>query len=280
MHLLVFLLITSPFFARYWGGKASLTTGTSKIQSKMEDLRSILGELGQEHIFEHIPEMSESHPIFKQLSKLDLRSSLRNFDSARSSSSADLGNSTISPVDKVFNWETADSDEKRVLEKVGRECIQQGKAAAIILSGGQGTRLGFAGPKGMYNMGLVSGKSIFQLHIERLAKIRSLSLNASGEIPSIPIYVMTSDMNDSIIKDYFISMDYFGYPKDDVFFFEQGLEPCLTFDGKIIIDSDLSLSLAPDGNGGMLIYQVSNIHRLIIANYQYNVLPFVTFRYL
>ena len=253
MHLLLFLLTTSPLFARNWGGEASLTTGTSKIQSKMEDLRSILSELGQEHIFEQIPEMSESHPIFKQFSKLDLRSSIRNFDSARSSSSADLGDSTISPVDKVFNWETAASDEKVVLERIGRECIQRGKAAAIILSGGQGTRLGFAGPKGMYNMGLISGKSIFQLHIERLAKIRSLSMNASGEIPSVPVYVMTSDMNDSIIKDYFVRMDYFGYPKEDVFFFEQGLEPCLTFDGKIIIDSDLSLSLAPDGNGGKCI---------------------------
>jgi UDP-N-acetylglucosamine/UDP-N-acetylgalactosamine diphosphorylase len=123
------------------------------------------------------------------------------------------------------------------------------------LSGGQGTRLGFAGPKGMYNMGLSSGKSIFQLHIDRIAKIRNLSQSSSGKLPSIPIYIMTSDMNDTIIRDYFLSMDFFGYPKEDIFFFEQGLEPCLTFEGEIIIDSPLSLSLAPDGNGGMACCQ-------------------------
>ena len=251
MHLLWVSLIAIHLSASCVTSSVNLITETGKLQSKMENLRIILDELQQEHILQQIPEISESHPIFRQLCNLDLKSSLHNFDTAKSSSSSDVSSSTISPVDKVFNWETADADEKKKMERIGKECIEQGKAAAIILSGGQGTRLGFAGPKGMYNMGLVSEKSIFQLHIERLLKIRNLSVNSSGNIPSVPVYVMTSDMNDVIIRDYFSRMDFFGYPKEDIFFFEQGLEPCLTFDGKIIVDSALSLSLAPDGNGGV-----------------------------
>jgi UDP-N-acetylglucosamine/UDP-N-acetylgalactosamine diphosphorylase len=217
----------------------------------MENLLKKLGELEQEHIMLQIPDMSETHPIFKQLGNLDLAATLRNFRNAKIPSTSGHDDITISPVDKVFTWEGADADTKKTLENIGRDCIQNGKAAVVILSGGQGTRLGFAGPKGMYNMGLASGKSIFQLHIERIVKIRLLLKSPAGLLPSVPVYIMTSDMNDSIIRAYFVSMSFFGYPQEDVFFFEQGLEPCLTLEGKVIIDSPLSLSLAPDGNGGI-----------------------------
>ena len=216
----------------------------------MEALREKLKLLHQEHIFEQIPDLSETHSIFKQLSKLDLESSIRNFECARDAISSVIDTTSISPVDNVYNWLGADVNTKKNMQNIGRSCIREGKAAAIILSGGQGTRLGFAGPKGMYNMGLMSGKSIFQLHIERIAKIRMLSKTLSDTLPSVPIYIMTSDMNDSIIRGYFASMNNFGYPAEDVFFFEQGLEPCLTNEGKVIIDNPESLALAPDGNGG------------------------------
>lgn len=128
------------------------------------------------------------------------------------------------------------------------------------MSGGQGTRLGFNGPKGMYDIGLISKKSIFQIHIERIKKISELSWEGQNNNdqdktcskgPSVPIYIMTSDLNHDIIVDYFEKNDFFGYPKEDIIFFEQGLEPCFTFDGKVIIENPETLSLAPDGNGGI-----------------------------
>lgn len=128
--------------------------------------------------------------------------------------------------------------------------------ASVILSGGQGTRLGFNGPKGMYDLGLISHKTIFQIHIERIQRVRLLCQQSSGKLPSIPIYVMTSDLNHQIIKDFFHSQNYFSYPSKDIVFFEQGLEPCFTFDGKIIIDNPNALAMAPDGNGG--IYNALN----------------------
>lgn len=142
------------------------------------------------------------------------------------------------------------ADRKRI-ERIGLEAIGNSQVGAVILSGGQGTRLGFNGPKGMYDVGLISGKSIFQLHVERIMKIKELSGKLLGKEVSIPIYVMTSDLNHDIIVNYFKEKLFFDYPEKDIFFFEQGLEPCFTFDGKIIVESPTSIALAPDGNGGV-----------------------------
>jgi UDP-N-acetylglucosamine/UDP-N-acetylgalactosamine diphosphorylase len=153
-----------------------------------------------------------------------------------------------------------DEETANCIDAVGYDAIRNGKVAAVIMSGGQGTRLGYPGPKGMYSIGLLSGKSIFQLHIERLQKIRlsatrsssSEPLSQQGEV-SLPVFIMTSDVNDELIRRYFKENHYFGYPENQIFFFEQGLEPCFTFDGKIMLESADQLCLAPDGNGG--IYQ-------------------------
>ena len=121
-----------------------------------------------------------------------------------------------------------------------RTCRVRAQVAAVIMSGGQGTRLGFSGPKGMYKIGLPSGSCIFRIHVEKILAIRSLAARSAagaeavvaGEkgqaasLPLIPIYIMTSEINTSTIKHYFQECNYFGYPPEDVFFFEQGLEPC------------------------------------------------------
>ena len=151
-----------------------------------------------------------------------------------------------------MHWNEVESDEKYRLTKIGFDAIHDQKVGAVILSGGQGTRLGFPGPKGMYNMGLPSEKSIFQLHIERILKLRYLSqIHRPSNLPHVPIYIMTSDLNHTVIVDFFKQNNYFKYPSEDIFFFEQGLEPCLTPDGKLIVETPDSLAFAPDGNGGV-----------------------------
>jgi UDP-N-acetylglucosamine/UDP-N-acetylgalactosamine diphosphorylase len=103
-------------------------------------------------------------------------------------------------------------------------------------------------------MDLPSNTSIFQIHIEKIARLKAICTFFNNErglpAPRIPIYLMTSDLNHRIITEFFHSNQFFGYPADDIIFFEQGLEPSFTFDGKIIIESEKSLSLSPDGNGG------------------------------
>lgn len=110
----------------------------------------------------------------------------------------------------------------------------------------KGTRLGFDGPKGMYNIKLPSGRTLFQLISERLRKLIALS-GAS----SLPLYIMTSPINHQTTVEYFESKNYFGLGMKNVFFFQQGVLPCLTEEGKIIMETASRVSLAPDGNGGV-----------------------------
>ena len=155
-------------------------------------------------------------------------------------------------LDHVVNLRNLHLDEKKFATNICLHNVRQGKVAAVILSGGQGTRLGFPGPKGMYDkLGLPSMKTIFQLHIEKIMKIRQLFSIHGEELPNIPVYIMTSDLNHDVIVNFFAENNNFGYPTKDVVFFEQGLEPCFFNDGRVIIETPTKVAMAPDGNGGI-----------------------------
>ena len=111
-------------------------------------------------------------------------------------------------------------------EKRGRELLRQGKVAVFLVAGGQGTRLGYDGPKGEFPVTPVKHKPLFQVFAEQLL---AHSRDAGR---SIPWYIMTSDINDAATRAFFEKHDYFGYPKQDVFFFEQGMMPAFDMNGK------------------------------------------------
>ncbi len=130
--------------------------------------------------------------------------------------------------------------------ELGEKALRQGKAAAFLVAGGQGTRLGFAGPKGSYPIGPISNRTLFQWHAERILA-RSRRYGAA-----IPWYIMTSRENDRDTKQFFEEKNFFGLPKNDVFFFQQDMVPCLDFDGKLMLASPYSLAMNPNGHGGSL----------------------------
>ena len=218
----------------------------------MEFLKNELKNEGQDHILEL--DLSDDHPIVSEMHRWKVLDSIKHFKGAKDTQWVRTDEAII-PVRKgddvhaVVDLVRMNNEKRNSYKTIGLQFISDESVAAVIMSGGQGTRLGFNGPKGIYDIGLPSKKSIFQLHVEKVISIRNLSNPKSP--PSIPIYIMTSDLNDKIIKDYFHDNNYFGYPKDDIFFFEQGLMPCLTMDGKIIMESEFKLALAPDGNGGL-----------------------------
>ena len=113
---------------------------------------------------------------------------------------------------------------------VGIDAIRQGKVAALLLAGGQGTRLGSDKPKGMYNIGITKDVYIFEMIVRNLMDV----VNQTGTW--IPLYVMTSEKNNDDTVKFFKDMNYFGYDKDYVDFFVQEMAPASTFDGKIYLE--------------------------------------------
>ncbi|KAG6581515.1 UDP-N-acetylglucosamine diphosphorylase 1, partial [Cucurbita argyrosperma subsp. sororia] len=130
-----------------------------------------------------------------------------------------------------------------------------GKLAVLLLSGGQGTRLGSSDPKGCFNIGLPSGKSLFQLQAERMLHVQRLAAQAttdnSTSSASIHWYVMTSPFTDEATRNFFESQKYFGLEANQVTFFQQGTIPCIFKDGRFVMETPYRVSKAPDGNGGV-----------------------------
>ena len=129
-------------------------------------------------------------------------------------------------------------------KETGEILLGKGQVAAFLVAGGQGSRLGFDGPKGMFDIGLPSHKSLFQLQAERL-----LNLSARVEHP-IPWCIMTSPLNHEATVNFFTEHNFFGYARENIRFFEQGTICALDPNGKAIVDENNRLALVPDGNGG------------------------------
>jgi len=131
-------------------------------------------------------------------------------------------------------------------ERRGRELLRDGKVAAFLVAGGQGTRLGYDGPKGEYPVSPVKNKPLFQVFAEQL-----LSHGKEYGRP-VPWYVMTSDTNDAATKAFFIKHNYFGLDPKNVTFFVQGMMPAFAYDGTLLLAEKDSLALSADGHGGSL----------------------------
>jgi len=142
--------------------------------------------------------------------------------------------------------DTSQQDTLKESNSIGMKAVSNGEVAALLLAGGQGTRLGYNGPKGMYDIGLPSKSTLFQYMSERIKKLGELSGKGAK---AVPFYIMTSPLNHKATTEYFEKSDNFGI---DVHFFPQGTLPALTSpDGKMILETQTSLAVAPDGNGGI-----------------------------
>lgn len=130
--------------------------------------------------------------------------------------------------------------------ELGKELISAGKVAAFVVAGGQGTRLGFDGPKGNFPISPVKNKTLFQIFAEIIAAISERYQTVC------PWYIMTSPLNHAEIGEIFCSNGYYGLDEKDVFIFQQGTLPSFDFDGKILLSDKDSIACSPDGHGGSL----------------------------
>lgn len=135
-------------------------------------------------------------------------------------------------------------EKKTGFTKVGMDAIRNTKVGAVLLAGGQGTRLGFDKAKGMYNIGVTKELYIFEQLIANLKKVTAAA-NAW-----VPLYIMTSDKNDEQTRAFFEEHAYFGYDPEYIRFFVQEMVPAVDFEGNVLIESNDSLAMSPNGNGG------------------------------
>mmetsp|Transcript_47476 Transcript_47476/g.85445 ORF Transcript_47476/g.85445 Transcript_47476/m.85445 type:complete len:485 (-) Transcript_47476:229-1683(-) len=218
-------------------------------------LRDRFEKAGQAHVFKFLEEgklsAEQMMPFIQQLEDLDLDIIAKIHQSALAEATAAAEAVDLEPPDDFTCLADTSAEDIVTWEQMGLEAIGRGEVAACVLAGGQGTRLGFDGPKGCYDIALPSGKPLFQLFVEKCRRLVTLAQEKGGKNARLPFLVMTSPINHDATIEFFDKHSYFGMSKDDVWFFKQGTLPCLTPDGKIILESAGVVATAPDGNGGL-----------------------------
>jgi UDP-N-acetylglucosamine/UDP-N-acetylgalactosamine diphosphorylase len=227
--------------------------------SQLNELKQTYAAANQDQVFAFYDSLTspEKAALYRQLSSFDVPyiSQVINKVLAPAKSDA-LEESVIEPLPASATASILDSKPEDIEEwyQSGLDLIAKNQVGVVLMSGGQGTRLGSSAPKGCFNIGLPSNKSLFQIQAERICRIQTLaSKKVGGKKAVVPWYVMTSGPTRRPIEEYFEANKYFGLEKENILIFEQGVLPCISNEGKIILESKGKVAVAPDGNGG--IYQ-------------------------
>ena len=221
------------------------------MDKTLDEAKFLLKKYNQEHLLNGYENLDENKKkmLLDQIFSIDfeLINSLYENTKKELNSSADK----IEPMEYLDKYKL--NDKYKYYEKLGKDAIKQGKLAAVTMAGGQGTRLGHNGPKGTYDIGLDSHKSLFELLADALKE------EGKKYDVVIPWFIMTSRENNKETVEFFEKNKFFGYRKDkDIFFFIQGELPMVDTEGKILIGEDGLIKQAADGHGGIYESLVKN----------------------
>lgn len=206
------------------------------------EIKQILQDHGQSHLLAHYDLLSadQQQHLLAEVADVDFPWLERVYHDVQQE--AVHHSHVIEPIEST-DYNAISQEQRDEYHRLGMESIARGEVAAFLFAGGQGTRLGSSAPKGCYDIGLPSGKSLFQLQAERLLNLKS----RTGF--SIPWYIMTSPDNHEATVNFFKDHDYFNYDVEDVLFFQQEVLPAVDYDGKLLMKSPYELALSPNGNG-------------------------------
>ncbi|KAH9897757.1 nucleotide-diphospho-sugar transferase [Cubamyces lactineus] len=226
----------------------------------IDNLRQRYESAGQGHLFTFwdVLDQSERDALRAQLEALDIERVNRIYNKAVSSEKELESSGGKEPIEPLPE-DAADSvigvpEKTREWRETGLQAIARGEVGVLLMAGGQGTRLGSSAPKGCYDIGLPSHKSLFQLQAERIARLQRIVEELTGKPTGsvvIPWYVMTSGPTREETEAFFQKHNHFGLDAKNVIFFEQGTLPCLTMDGKVLLETRSRVAVAPEGNGGL-----------------------------
>ncbi len=206
------------------------------------EAKVLLEKYGQQHILSYYDDLNEKEKseLLKQVGHIDFELLKKLYEKANTTVVESIGD--IQPI----HAEKRESVKNSLYYiSLGEKCIKEGKLAFVTMAGGQGTRLGFNGPKGAFVLDRENNKSLFALLCDTLKEARK-KYNVT-----IPWYIMTSRENNKGTVEFFEHNNYFDYGKGNVFFCIQGELPMLLEDGTCVMESKGRIKEASDGHGGV-----------------------------
>lgn len=211
---------------------------------ELKDLKEKYAKANQEQVFTFYEELAavEKSSLYERLSSIDpdYVNQIAHNALTPAQDSAKEGKGKLEPLPESATASILDSKSEDIESwySSGLDLVAKGQVAVVLMAGGQGTRLGSSAPKGCFNIGLPSQKSLFQIQGERILKVQQLAEKKSGtKNIVIPWYVMTSGPTRAPTEAFFQEHKYFGLSQDDVIIFEQGILPCISNEGKILLES-------------------------------------------
>ena len=221
------------------------------MDNTLEEAKAILKKYNQEHLLNGYKKLEEKKQkqLLNQIMNIDFELIKSLYDNTKKENSTN--DDKIEPMEYLDKYKL--NDKYKYYENIGKQAIKEGKLAAVTMAGGQGTRLGHTGPKGTYDIGLDSHKSLFELLCDYLKE------EGKKYGVTIPWFIMTSRENNKETVEFFEKNKFFGYQKDkNIFFFIQGELPMVDTEGKILIGEDGLIKQAADGHGGIYESLVKN----------------------
>ena len=221
------------------------------VQKKsLEEVKSLLRRHRQSHLLAFWEQLNyaQKRDLLSQIKELDF-SQIDDWVAnlvKKTPTPAAAGQADFVPA-PYYSAAPADAVQKRKYRQaieLGEKLLSAGKIAALVVAGGQGTRLGFDGPKGDLAISPIKKKTLFRLFAEYIAA-------ASKKFHTIvPWYIMASPLNYSQTIEIFRANDYYGLDQNNVFIFEQGTLANFSFDGRILLADKSTIACSPDGHGG------------------------------
>lgn len=214
----------------------------------IESIQALFAHHGQEHVFRYWETLDEvgRERLLEDVREVDLDELKELVDHHLGDVSNDAGwSGDLRPAPYVAHpAKGGDRDLWKAAEATGEAALRSGRVAAFTVAGGQGTRLGYSGPKGTFPVTPVLGRPLFAVFAEKILAAQ----RRYGQV--IPWYIMTSRQNHAETCAAFASAGYFGLSAESVYFFSQGRMPAVDFAGRILLEDRDCLAMSPDGHGG------------------------------
>ena len=212
---------------------------------KTQNVMELLKVYNQEHVINLLEKLkgNKKEELIEQLIKIDFHQIKELYDNTKKE--IEIKENKIEEISYLDKAKLA-YEQREEFDALGEDIIRKGQYAVVTMAGGQGTRLGYPGPKGTFKLDVYGkGKYLFEILVENLKEA-----NKKYDT-TIPWYIMTSKENNDETEAFLKKNNYFGYDEENVMLFMQGELPLVDTEGKLLIGKDMKIKEASDGNGGV-----------------------------